>query len=133
METALLIDYNKTTSGESTSLPVRIPFIKLGEVALIAAESLNEQNQIDDAAQWIIDMETSKGASYLTKIKENGELNQNTLRKVIREEYEREFWGEGQLFFFHKRMNDTEITSYDGTKIEMSNKQYTLPVPPNAF
>ena len=30
-------------------------------------------------------------------------------------------------------MNDTEITSYDGTKIEMSNKQYTLPVPPNAF
>lgn len=130
---SLLIDYNKTFSGESTALPVRIPFIKMGEVALIAAEALNEQEQVTEAAQWIIDMETSKAATYLSQIKEREELTQDILRQVIRDEYEREFWGEGQLFFFYKRMNDTEIASYDGSVIKMSDKEYTLPVPAQAF
>ena len=130
---SLLTDYNKTFSGESTTLPVRIPFIKMGEVALIAAEALTEQNRLNEAAQWIIDMETSKGASYLSSVKEKEELTQSILRTIIRDEYEREFWGEGQLFFFYKRMNDTEIVSYNGSVLPMSSREYTLPVPPDAF
>ena len=130
---SLLIDYNKTTGGETASLPVRIPFIKLGEVALIAAESLNETDSPDKAAQWLIDMQTTKGASYVAELQQNGKLDKETVRQAIADEYAREFWGEGQLFFFHKRLNHKQISAYDGSVIEMNDTKYTLPVPDNAL
>lgn len=130
---SLLIDYNKTTTGETASLPVRIPFIKLGEVALIAAESLNETDNTDQAAQWLIDLETSKGAAYVTQRRQEKELDKADVREAIAEEYAREFWGEGQIFFYHKRLNHKQISAYDGSYIEMDNKKYTLPVPDNAL
>ncbi len=130
---SLLIDYNKTTGQETTSLPVRIPFIKLGEVALIAAESLNETDRPELAAQWLIDMETSKGASYVASRQQSGTLDKVAVREAIAEEYAREFWGEGQLFFYHKRLNHSRISAFDGSTIEMDSKKYTPPVPENAL
>lgn len=122
---SLLIDYNKTSSGETASLPVRIPFIKLGEVALIAAESLNESGNPSDALKWIVDLHTSKGASYDVDLQVNQNPDKETVGKAISDEYTREFWGEGQLFFYHKRLNHNRISAYDGTLIEMDSKKYT--------
>ncbi len=130
---SLLIDYNKTTSGETASLPVRIPFIKLGEVALIAAESLNETDKADQAAQWIIELQTTKGTTYLADLQKKGKLDKETIREAIADEYAREFWGEGQLFYYHKRLDHEQISAYDGSVIEMDSKKYTPPVPDNAL
>lgn len=130
---SLLIDYNKTSSGETASLPVRIPFIKLGEVALIAAESLNEGGNPDLAAEWLIELETTKGVTYVADLQEEKKLDQTDIREAIAEEYAREFWGEGQIFFYHKRLNHKQISAFDGSFIEMDNKKYTPPVPANAL
>lgn len=130
---SLLIDYNKTSSGETASLPVRIPFIKLGEVALIAAESLNEGGNPDLAAEWLIELETTKGVTYVADLQEEKKLDQTDIRKAIAEEYAREFWGEGQIFFYHKRLNHKQISAFDGSFIEMDNKKYTPPMPANAL
>lgn len=130
---SLLIDYNKTTSGETASLPVRIPFIKLGEVALIAAECLNETGNTDQAVQWLIDLESSKGATYVADRRQEKELDKEDVRKAIDEEYAREFWGEGQIFFYHKRLGHKQISAFDGSRIEMDTEKYTLPVPVNAL
>ena len=46
-------------------------------------------------------------------------------------EYIREFWGEGQLFFFYKRKNYDEISSaYDPyTTVSMTPAKYVLLIP----
>lgn len=128
---SLLIDYNKTSSGETATLPVRIPFIKLGEVALIAAESLNETGDSGAAMQWLVDLHSSKGVNYPEDNSLIQNPNKESVRKAIADEYAREFWGEGQIFYFHKRINDKQISAYDGSVVEMNDKKYTPPVPAN--
>ncbi|MCC8174286.1 MAG: RagB/SusD family nutrient uptake outer membrane protein, partial [Odoribacter sp.] len=125
---SMLNDYVKTLHYNA-SLPVRIPFIKLGKVCLIAAEALNQLDELGDAAQFVMKMQLSKGLSIVEELENNGQLNKETLAEEIRHEYYREFWGEGQLFYFFKRMNDASIMAYDGTLIQMNDSKYTLPIP----
>ncbi len=129
---SLLSGYMPTNS-KTPELPVRIPFIKLGEVALIAAEALNELNRTDEAADWIIELQDNRDISIIKDLKNAGSLTQARLAEEIRAEYRREFYGEGQLFFFHKRMNDTRLTRYDGTLIDMPAANYTFPIPENGL
>ena len=125
---SLLSDYTSTTS-EAKELPVRIPFIKLGEVALIAAEALNELNRTGEAAEWVIELQNNRDISFVKDLKAAAALTKENLKQEIRNEYQREFYGEGQLFFFYKRMNDTRITRYDGTVLNMPAENYTFPIP----
>lgn len=127
---SLLSGYTSTT-GETKELPVRIPFIKLGEVALIAAEALNELNRTEEAADWIIELQDNRDISFVKDLKNAGTLTPEILAEEIRAEYGREFYGEGQLFFFYKRMNDTRLIRYDGTPIDMPAANYTFPIPAN--
>jgi len=62
-------------------------------------------------------------------MKADGKISVETIATAIRDEYQREFWGEGQRFFFHKRMGDSRIASYSGDSIDISNEQYTWPIP----
>ena len=48
----------------------------------------------------------------------------------VQKEYQKEFWGEGQLFFYYKRMNKTSIPSGTSTgSISMSAAKYVVPLP----
>lgn len=125
----LLSGYIYNASGGETDLPARIPVIKLGEVALIAAEALNRDERPDEAAEWLIELQTSKRSTIVEQLKADGKISVETIATAIRDEYQREFWGEGQRFFFHKRMGDSRIASYSGDSIDISNEQYTWPIP----
>ncbi len=125
----LLTDYVTNSGGTATDLPARIPMIKLGEVALIAAESLNEQNLPDEAAEWLIEMQESKRNSIVSTLKAEGKISVENIRMVIADEYRREFWGEGQLFYFYKRKGLSPILSSSGHEIIMTESEYTLPIP----
>ena len=125
----LLSGYIYSTSGGESDLPARIPVIKLGEVALIAAEALNHDMRPDEAAEWLIELQSSKRSTLVEQLKTDGKISVETIAAAIRDEYQREFWGEGQRFFFHKRMGDTRIASYAGDSIDISNEQYTWPIP----
>ncbi len=129
---SLLSGYTSTTS-ETKELPVRIPFIKLGEVALIAAEALNELNRTNEAAEWVIELQNNRDIDFIKDLKNTGTLTKARLAEEIRAEYHREFYGEGQLFFFHKRMNDTQLIRYDGKQFDMPATKYTLPIPANGL
>lgn len=126
---SLLIGYISNGEGADKTFPVRIPFIKLGEISLIAAEALNELSRTTEAADWLIEMQGFRDVTTVKEMKESGTLTQAILRQEIRAEYLREFYGEGQLFFFYKRMNDKKITKYDGTEIDMPQGKYTFPIP----
>lgn len=53
------------------------------------------------------------------------------LATEIQKEYQKEFWGEGQLFFYYKRNNKTSIPSgTSGTaNISMTAAKYVVPLP----
>ena len=53
-----------------------------------------------------------------------------TPRELLDSEYKKEFFGEGQLFFYYKRLNRSSIPSAYGTsEVNMSSNQYVVPVP----
>lgn len=94
-----------------------IPMFKIGELYLIAAETAPE----------------AEGIAYLNKFRSYrglGQLDQNDdLAWSIYKEYRREFIGEGQLFFFYKRNNFTDIGAEDYVYVSSPEKIYNLPIP----
>lgn len=53
-------------------------------------------------------------------------LNELNLRNKLLEEYNKEFYGEGQMFFCYKRLNEKDIL---WAKDEGGTNTYVLPVP----
>lgn len=103
-------------SNGETPKKNRIPLIRISEVYYIAAECLAEED-------------LSKALSYLRKVQENRGLttmiapnaSYETLRIELLSEYQREFLGEGQLFFYHKRQGTAIIYN--------ANANYCFPLP----
>lgn len=99
----LLSGYVVTASGSETLLPASIPYIKIGEVALIAAEALNESGHSEEALGWIEELEQSKDcASYVAAVREAG-VSHDRVRQLIADERRRELFGEGQLYYYSRR------------------------------
>ncbi len=95
-----------------------IPMIRLGEMFLIAAES-----QSDNLAS---------GLQYVNILRRNrGVANLQTLTPdLLKYEYIRELYGEGQLFYLYKRLNCDIITSASSSKnTKASDLVFVVPLP----
>ena len=105
---------------KTKSFRFTIPLIKISELFYIASECT------PDPVQALI---------YLNKVRNNrGLLNLTAaavLSKELQKEYQKEFFGEGQLFFYYKRKNITSIPngSSGSGNITMSAATYVLPLP----
>lgn len=100
-----------------------IPLIRMSEVYLIAMEtaSLPEANDLfkdymteHAVSEQMLDEFSSKEA----------------LREFILNEYRREFYAEGQMFYTYKRYGETSILWYDGA---VNENTYILPLPETEF
>lgn len=100
------------------------PLIKISEMYLIAAESAPT---------------AAEGIPYLNTLRFNRNLvalaltaNRTT---EIEKEYKKEFYGEGQLFFFYKRTNAATVLKGESTstaaagKFTMDSSTYVVPIP----
>jgi hypothetical protein len=106
--------------GRDTRLDQIVPLIRLTEMYYILAEtSTNLQEGVD----------------YLNKVLENRNVNRvldaatitsEQFQNEIRKEHQKEFYAEGQLFYYYKRHNDASINFYDNT---LSGDTYVLPIP----
>lgn len=95
-----------------------IPMLRLGEMFLIAAES-----QSDNLAS---------GVQYVNALRRNrGVANLQTLTPdLLKYEYIRELYGEGQLFYLYKRLNSDIITSAtSGKNPKASDLIFVVPLP----
>ena len=95
-----------------------IPMLRLGEMFLIAAES-----QSDDL---------SRGVQYVNALRRNrGVANLQTLTPdLLKYEYIRELYGEGQLFYLYKRLYSDIITSSSSSKnAKASDIVFVVPLP----
>lgn len=108
----LLSGYVVSSTGSEMQLPVNIPYIKLGEVELMAAEALLALGQVEEALQRIEDLEQQKDAgSYVATLRSEGRTDAHAVRQLLIDEYERELFGEGQLFYVYKRLKgDASLT-----------------------
>lgn len=96
------------------------PLFRLSEVYYIASECSENMDQ---------------ALSYLNEVRRNRGLvalgNSVSLENEIMNEYRREFWGEGQLFYYFKRKNIKSITrgTDSQSSIVMSDANYIIPIP----
>ncbi len=95
--------------------------LRVSEAYYIAAES--EENPAD-------------GLAYLNLVLNNrgleSEQEEELLQDYLTLEYRREFFGEGQLFFYYKRLNEEwipdAVSDWDD-EVWMSKEEYVVPLP----
>jgi DNA-binding NarL/FixJ family response regulator len=97
-----------------------LPLIRLPEMYYIAAEATTD---LPDAISYLNKVRANRGISPLP-----AGLPQSDLQREIFKEYRKEFFCEGQLFFYYKRLNAKFI---EGTSIAGSDKIYVLPLSDN--
>ena len=95
-----------------------IPMIRLGEMYLIAAESRSED--IGAGIIYVNRLRAARGVANL----------QSLTHEILRYEYIRELYGEGQLFFMYKRMfAPIMFTSSAGKNPQPSDAVFIVPLP----
>lgn len=117
--------YNRPKETEQAQYyqdPV-LPLVKLSEMYLILAECKAKTNLVE-GIQVINEMKIERRTSELAE-----DIDEATFMTELTKEYEREFYGEGQLFFFYKRMNVPVVIGADGSNLTMDDAKYTLPLP----
>lgn len=99
-----------------------VPLIRLAEMYLIAMECSSPQDALPlfkefrISRKMNIDLETT-----LT--------DEQALMERIEKEYRKDFFAEGQMFFFCKRLAKKQIIAQNGTPMAMSLNNYVLPKP----
>ncbi|TDQ72225.1 RagB/SusD family nutrient uptake outer membrane protein [Sphingobacterium yanglingense] len=113
--------YRDITASNKSEYNFRytVPGIRISEIFLIAAEC---------------ETDASQGLAYLNEVRKNRNSdalsNANNLSTDIMKEYRKEFYGEGQLWYYYKRTNMRSIISAATNAQKAINlDQYTFPVP----
>ena len=120
-----LSKYWQTWVGsEASRLDQTVPLIRLSEMYYILAETA------PTAAEGVTFLNTIRSKRALLPLAAN--VTAAKLASEISKEYQKEFYGEGQTFFYLKRTNATAIPFYVdqyGSPLSFSDKIYTLPLP----
>ena len=95
-----------------------IPMIRLGEMYLIAAETC--PGGLAGGLEYVNTLRSNRGVGNLQELTED----------LLRYEYIREVYGEGQLFYMYKRMfAPVMFTSKDSKNPQPSDALFTVPLP----
>lgn len=124
-----LIKYKRSSSSEDSDHygdPL-VPMLKLGEMYLIASEAALNDPSLNENPREILN--TFKQNRKATEVALNATADE--IADEITHEYICEFRGEGQLFWYYKRINKNAIDNgnYLGTTIQIDPKVYTFPLP----
>jgi len=117
--------YNAQTSYELAALLTYleiIPLIRLSEIYLIAMETttdLAEANSLYKTYMLSHNVMITDDIASLDDVKQ-----------IVLDEYRREFYGEGVMFYVYKRLGKT---SMKWTTEAMSDEQYVLPLPDSEY
>jgi hypothetical protein len=97
-----------------------VPIIRLSEMYYIAAEAA------PTPAEGVDYLNTVRGKRGLVALPTS--ISQVSLQAEILKEYKKEFYAEGQLFYYFKRKNANRV---DGSTINMTEAHYMFPLPEN--
>lgn len=96
------IDQPASEDGQAEYFYSRmISLLRLSEVYYIAAEC---EPQTADAFRWLNEMRVRRGLTPLDQAAIDDVIGRDAFNSLLANEYLREFYGEGQAFFFFKRL-----------------------------
>jgi len=106
--------------ASNTGVRFMQPLMRIAELYYILAECAKNK---ESALSYLNEVRLNRGLEPL--------LADALLEKEIAEEYRREFWGEGQLFYFYKRRNMLKIPSGNSPTmlLDMNENHYNVPLP----
>jgi hypothetical protein len=122
--------YIKVVDEKKTAYNDFQPLIRLPEMYYIQAETALKNNNIPEVVDLLNQVLQHRGLTqqyYLTASKTEAEI-----RAHIEREYYREYFGEGQAFFFHKRLKSAQMFKGDGsgyTTVNAEGGAYVVPIP----
>ncbi len=113
--------FQKYVGGDSLYSQM-IPMLRVSEMYLIKAELQAQKGQDDESMETLTQFRRNRGVTS-TSISSPQEL--------LESEYCKEFFGEGQLFFYYKRLKRTSIPGSTGANVTvtLSSNDYVLPIP----
>lgn len=95
-----------------------VPVVRVSEMFYIAAECSPDINESNDLVNQVLD---NRGLDPLV-----GVTDKATLKIALTKEYQKEFFSEGQLFYYYKR---NSFTTIPGSLVAANSRVYILPVP----
>lgn len=101
-----------------------MPVIRWSEMYYIAAEACAD----NEPAQAIEYLNTVRDYRNLSDFALEGTLSADKIREEIYKEYRKELMGEGQLFYYYKRLNYANIP---GSSVAAGEQVYKIPMPDN--
>lgn len=104
-----------------------VPILKLSEIQLIAAECALQRGDSDEAISQLNTLREARGESLLSLDSSTDDID-----AALTHEYQCDFRGEGQLFYYYKRRAFTAIDDGygKGNTVSVAPSAYTLPLPP---
>ncbi|WP_169305557.1 RagB/SusD family nutrient uptake outer membrane protein [Sphingobacterium alkalisoli] len=112
-----------TSTIDSTRLDRMIPVVRMSELRYIMAETAPSLSESLDQLNLV------RLGRHLTEFpKDASTLNSTFIQAEITKEYQKECYAEGQLFFFYKRLNFSQIQFAPTT---FGTSVYVLPIPEN--
>lgn len=113
--------YRLNDTESDTYVNHTVPLLRMSEMYLIAAECASDT---DAADTWLNTLRNHRNSFTV-------EVRSDNLEDLLALEYRKEFWGEGQMFYYLKRHVMERVP--DGTKesgtISMEPGYYVLPLP----
>lgn len=102
-----------------------VPVVRKSEAYYIAAEALASMGSVSEAVAYLNEVRSHRNLSEFP-LEET--ISANELQNEIYKEVRKETVGEGQLFFFYKRLKYTNIP---GSSVPANDAVYVLPMPDN--
>lgn len=113
-----------TTSVDSSRLDRMVPVLRMSELRYIMAETAATEEEAIDQLNLVRD------ARQLPPLAKNvTTLQRSFIQNEITKEFRKEMYAEGQLFFYYKRLNFTDIPFKPTGMTSFDTKVYVLPIP----
>lgn len=124
-----LIRYQRSTRQQDQQRygdPV-VPMLKLSEMQLIVAECALQRGDADEARRQLNMLREARGEAALPAT-----ADATAIEAALTHEYQCDFRGEGQLFYYYKRCCFSTIDDGygKGNTVSVPMAAYTLPLPP---
>lgn len=101
----------------------RMPIIKKSEMFYIAAECAMKEGNLVEAIRLLNEVRVNRGIQYANNLPNT--LTAEQVKTEIEKEYRKEFIGEGVMFFYYKRLNE----SIPDSQRNAEDKIFVFPMP----
>lgn len=102
-----------------------MPLIRMTEMYYIAAECLGAQGKDKEAFDLLNTVRFYRGIAPAYDLK----AGVDEVQKQVEREYRKEFLGEGQIFYYYKRLGVENILGADENLVKIQENSYVLEIP----